>query len=223
MAIVLEEKEISIEWTDIEKIHPRKISHIERSGGVHVTDILRYLHFGSMPSPDHPPTAAEEKDAWEQKKLEWDLDDPDIMPLRMCLGMAWEQWAAGLYPEMEWQPGEVEQDGIAGSPDGWSVTRILPTKIVVEEFKLTWKSCRTREMLKERLWMWQVKAYTYMLGTQWARMHVCWINGNYDRPFTPKYITYLIQFDQEELERNWQMIVSNKERAVEWNRARVRR
>lgn len=219
MAIVLEEKEISIEWTDIDRMHIHVPPYGVRSSGTHVTDILRYLHFGSLPL---------ETDEYKQKQLEWDLDDRDIMPLRMFMGMGWEMWAARLYPELEWQPGEVEIAGIAGSPDGFSILPIAgETHVVVEEFKLTWKSCRHREILKERLWMWQIKSYVWMSGSAmegpgYARVHVCWVNGDYERPFSPKYIRYLIQFDEEELDRNWVMVRDNAQRAVEWNRERAR-
>jgi hypothetical protein len=219
MARVVEQKEMLVEWDDVVKLHRHLIPPVSlRSGGVHVTDILRYLHFGSEPAADQA-----------EKQKEWDLEDQDVMPLKMCLGMAWEQWAVGLYPEIEWQPGEVEMAGIAGSPDGYSVLEIAgQSHVVIEEFKLTWKSYRYRDLLKERLWMWQIKAYVWMAGMEaaggegYARMHVCWVNGDYQHPYTPRYYRYLIEFEEEELDRNWVMVRENRDRAVEWNGARGR-
>lgn len=76
---------------------------LKRSNGVHLSGVIKYvLTTSGMLTPD---------------------DITDEMPLRMCVGMAWEDWAVGLWPEMEWQPGECLLDGISGSPDGLSESR----------------------------------------------------------------------------------------------------
>lgn len=207
---LLEQKEVEIEWTDIQMRIRQTPARVEgRSEGVHVTDILKYLHFGSLP----PASSNKDKEA---KRQEWaDIEDPEVMPLKMVLGMAFEEWVVGLYPDLVWQPEEEAKDGIAGSPDGYSY---LQGRWVIEEFKLTWKSSRTREILKENLWMWQIQSYLALTGGQYARMHVCWINGDYNHPYTPRYFRYLIEFEKEELERHWGMMVTNRDRATEWNR-----
>src|SRR6266571_1050494 len=107
---LLDTTEVFIELSDIERrIRPKPDSEWTakpRSKGVHVSDILQYAWYGSSSDEDR-----------ERKKKEAD-EDLEILPLRMALGLAWEEWVAGLYPEMEWQPGEFEKDGIIGSPDG---------------------------------------------------------------------------------------------------------
>jgi len=171
-----------------------------------------------------PILAAKEQ---EVKRLEWDLDEGDIMPLRMVIGTAFEYYFAGFYPDMMWQPGEFEVDGILGHPDGYHFADYIAHAdykrgMAVDEFKFTWKSCRTREVLKESLWMWQAKGYCYMLGAELGRMHVCWSNGEYNHTYQPRYRKTLIRFTPEELKRNWDMIYAAKERSVIWNQENPR-
>ncbi len=154
--------------------------------------------------------------------------DEETMPLRMWFGMALEDRAVQLVAAQSnffiWQPGEVEVDGVVGSPDGTnqmtldalqvpkaeradltrSQIRYLP---VLEEFKCTWKSQHNYGNVEQQaLWMWQLAGYCYMLGYRYARLHVFWVNGNY-RPPAPDYRVYLLKFGEEELERFWQTVV----------------
>ena len=113
-------------------------------------------------------------------------DRDDEMPLRMAMGMAWEDWAVGLWPDMEWQPGELCRDGIYGSPDGRSILRLclkcgtpatekmrefelecpcggeIRGTPVIEEFKMTYKSAFTHPILNETLWLYQGGGYCAM-------------------------------------------------------------
>ena len=221
--ILLEATEVQIQFSDIGITHLRVIfSHlrrmlsaaISRSGGTHLSDIIKYMWFGFLPA-DSPERIAKEKEAAE------DLGDARIMPLRMFLGMAWELFVSGLYPKMRWQAGEVYLDGVAGSPDGFSIAAVPPAIIEntlqIEEFKLTWKSFRNREILKETLWMWQLAGYCKMAGTRFARLHVCWVNGDYSHGenWGPRYFRYLIEFKQHEIDRLWKdMFLNNKEKAI---------
>src|SRR5437868_1200679 len=138
-----------------------------------------------------------------------ELEDATVMNLKMVLGMAFEQHIVGHMPAIRWQPGELKLDGISGSPDGltWTDYDDVP---VIEEFKLTWKSCRDRlgeKILQESLWMWQCKGYVHQYDKTLnsssfrpqARLHVCWINGDYSHPYQPRYTKHLIGFDDGEL------------------------
>jgi hypothetical protein len=103
---LLAETEIPIRWTDVDGRVPKdKIGSEIRSSGVHLSGIIRYC---------------------------LDLDkgdrDPDFMPLCMALGLAWEAWAVGLFPNVVWQPGEEELDGVFGTPDGLSVLEVHDQK-----------------------------------------------------------------------------------------------
>lgn len=96
-----------------------------------------------------------------------------------------------------------------GTPDGMSATEEegLIGSLVVEEFKLTWKSeYKYGEVVKEALWMWQLAGLCRMMGTRWARLHVMWVNGNY-RPPEPLYYRYRVRFGELELEEFWEHIV----------------
>src|SRR3954462_3934984 len=109
MAQLLEETEVKIELVDLLKRSPiirptdkRGVVKVDkRSKGVHLMAILRYC-------------AIEAKILKPGEPLEEDL------PLWMALGMAWEEFAASFYPDMQWQPGEFKAHGISGTPDGVS-------------------------------------------------------------------------------------------------------
>lgn len=197
MPILLDQSEVRIEWKDLESRVIHKRPKLKRSSGLHLSGVIKHvLTTSGLLNTD---------------------DVTDEMPLRMCVGMAWEDWAVGLYPKMKWQPGECSLDGVSGSPDGItkSKERYLPEPTILEEFKATWKSAHTHgDVLKEKIWMWQVAGYLKMLGLNIVRLHVLWINGDY-RPPSPKYAIYTLQFDQPELDRFWQnVIIKNKEHAI---------
>ena len=129
-------------------------------------------------------------------------DQVRLDTLRMALGVAWERWAAGLYPEMVWQPGEFTRDGITGSPDGISEYCGMP---VIDEFKFTFKSSNPekRPILRETLWMWQISGYLAITGSTLARLHTLYVNGDYRHPYTPIYRLYTLELKEEERERLW--------------------
>lgn len=194
MPTLISESEIKIEWTDIlgrlRKVKPKGAD--ERSAGVHLSGVIRYaLTEAGLLTPD---------------------EASDEMPLRMAVGMAWEEWAVGLWPELRWQPGERELDGVFGSPDGLSAGGALAETDCLEEFKATWKSRYNHgDVLKERIWLWQLSGYCKMMGLQYARLHVLWVNGDY-RPPSPEYRTYVVGFSQAELDKFWSNVVlANKE------------
>lgn len=197
---VLEQTEISLEWLDMRNLtyHPR-IVH-PRSKGVHVSGIIKVLA--------------------EKMKLYKAGDELDDMPTVVLLGTAWEEAAARLYPEMDWQPGEVSRDGIVGSPDGRSNNAF---RLMIDEFKLTYKSNRNRQDIRaEVTWMMQVMSYLWMDAVNYpvvdglyeARLHVLWACADYVMPFRPTYIRYLIRFTEAELVRNWKLMLKYKQFAI---------
>jgi len=199
MPKLIEEREIRLEWTDIDAlVEKKRQSSMKRSSGVHLSGVIRYvLTSAGLLTPD---------------------DVTDEMPLRMAVGMAWEAFAVGLWPEMIWQPGECARDGVIGSPDG-------VTGDVLEEFKATWKSrlekCEEKgvrpppkNILEQRSWMLQIGGYLHMLSLNQARLHVLWVNGDY-RQSGPQYFMYLIEFEKRELERMWaNLILPNVNKAI---------
>jgi len=203
---LLEAKEIQIEWADVGLSHFKNIfAHLyryvtratKRSDGVHVSDVIKEKWFGSSSGDERRRKEAE---------AATELQDPSVMPLRMVLGMAWELFVIGLYKSLQWQPGELSCDGISGSPDGFGAYRGERT---IEEFKFTWKSSRNRDILKELIWIWQVAAYCWMSNCRVARLHVCWVNGDYERgngEWGPKYFVYVIKFEKHELTELWKKV-----------------
>jgi hypothetical protein len=201
MPIILDETKISLERTDLRSRSPiarpmTKKGHLvepTRSSGIHLSGILRYvaLEGGLM-------------------RALADLDEEE-MPLRMALGLAWEEFAVSLYPEIDWQPGELIEEGIAMTCDGISSYQDAPC---LEEFKLTWKKVREgRDFVDEWYWMHQGRGYLWGYGFRFCRWHVAFINGDY-RGSGPIYMRYLLQFSDEEIEKTGKMLLANKQRAI---------
>lgn len=206
---LLEETEVQFEMADLLKrsplLQPSKSSRLSpriRSKGVHVTAVLRHC-------------AVQAKILKPGERLEEDL------PLWMGLGFAWEEFAASFYPEMVWQPGEQERAGVYGNPDGISISEDIElvteivhtglTPVVVEEMKFTGKKAKHgKDILREWLWMHQMRAYCGFYDSVLARLHVCFINGDYKWPREAKYIRYLILFDQTQVDDTWRLIEKNK-------------
>jgi hypothetical protein len=152
------------------------------------------------------------------------------MPLRMMFGMFFEEGMAGLYPDMNWQPGEMQKDGVFGTPDGISiiqaqgngsasnasnVKRVDDYIYVLDEFKLTWKSEWNygKEKFLGGNWLWMGQAKGYLAMAQDAgypishvRFHIGWVNGDY-RPPQPKVIRYLVKFSDSEVANFWSNVI----------------
>jgi hypothetical protein len=189
---LIEERQIHIEFADLDCMVPKqRIFNGPRSSGIHLSGVVKVVLLAAgLLTPD---------------------DLADEIPIRMCVGMAWEQFVVQLWPDFIWQPGECRLDGIVGSPDGM-------TGDVLEEIKATWigrmeKGSRPpvpRKIIGERRWMMQLAGYCKMLNLTRARLHVLWVNGDYHNS-GPEYFTYLIEFTQAELDRMWtNMILPNR-------------
>lgn len=199
MPKLLEEKQISLDWSDITSRVKHKKQHDSnhRAPGVHLSGILRAVLIATgVLTP---------------------IDDEQMeeFPLRMALGMAWEDWAVGLWPDMTWQPGEVYESGVAMNPDGLTRTRKIEQ---LEEFKATWCSRRTygKDVTQHKYWMWQLAGYLHAMQMTRARLHVLWVCGDYKQgPPSPMYVTYLVEFTKAELLKFWKKVVlTNKDIAT---------
>lgn len=167
----------------------------ERSEGLHLTPIIRDIAvelgiFKSREGDDGPPPALAE------------------------MGFMFEDLLAKVFGDrlMAARIGEVELDGITGSPDGMNF-HMVDMETVVEEYKCTWKSMN-RPIEDEWYWITQTKAYCKMTGCRRAILRVMYVNGDY-KPPTPAYRAYDLKFTERELEENWRMIV-NHARAKGW-------
>lgn len=132
--------------------------------------------------------------------------DDDSPTTRFGVGFMWEEaLGRGLEGEAVEQ-GEVEVDGIVGTPDRVWLTDDGP---VVQEFKATWMSCGTA-ITDNKFWMWwaQIKAYCWMWQTQRAELYALFVNGDY-RPSSPQVRVYEAEFEEEELERHWAVLMEH--------------
>lgn len=181
--------------------------HTYRSPGIHLSGVLRYIGINQKIIKGVDPVTGK----WIGDSGA-DLNEED-MPLRMVLGMAWEEYAATLYPEMNWQPGELCKDSITGSPDGVTLIEIDGEEVpVIEEFKLTWKSAR-QGILKQTMWLWQGAGYCIMYGTNWCRFNILYVNGEYEKfgMGGPVYRRYLVYYSDRELAGIWAMVLHNRD------------
>jgi hypothetical protein len=205
---VLEIVEVQLQWPDLENLTYHERPKMTRNPGVHVSDVLRHVAI------KHKTYTEEDRD--------------DDMPLRVLLGLAFEESAARLYAGMIWQPGQIEVDGVTGSPDGLSVLDVdgVGGMGAVDEFKYTGKSQRVKgggadelkDIRTEWSWMQQGMSYLNLLrrskkvfaGMRLCRFHICWKYGNYVRPYAEKYMRYLVEFEEAELRGNWAMLQTYK-------------
>jgi len=158
-----------------------------RTPGVHVSSIIR--HIGNQIGTNKGNDFTEEDLSWFA-----------------IIGRLWERVLADiLFPPPRYERiGEIEKDGIIGSPDcvdteTWSDV----------EMKVTWKSSRNFiETQKFREYLYQAKAYCAMLSMCRARIVVLHVCGGY-RPPVPNAKEYDITFTVQELKENWLMLQRN--------------
>lgn len=225
--LVLDVTEVKLERLDLNNLHPHAWKpHLVVPETIGVTTILRYIAVSLGTLQLHPE----------------DITDPTLMPWRMLLGMGWEAMMVQLYPEMNWQPKPLSAYGVSGHPDGYSFVEVPQLAqqeefFVVDECKFTAKSLREKGAPKDQLkdirreWMWveQVKSYLAMAkktlpyfkvnpdAPLLARFHVMWAMGAYEKyTLEERYLRYLVQFTNDEVERNWSMLQNNKEGAIQW-------
>lgn len=199
-------------------VHPVKIvippSH-GRSVGVHVSSIIRCI-------------AAETgilKPEWITEELSiievgpsTQFDDP-VRALRVSLGLAWEDWyiRTQLVPlGIVDHPDEMHCEGIYMSPDAEELSVIITEKgprhkIKIHEIKSTYKSTKTVgetevELKSQFIWMSQLKSYCKAAKTTLADLHVLFFCGDYSWPQQPDKKRFEIEFTQDEIEDNWQLL-----------------
>lgn len=131
---------------------------------------------------------------------------------RFEAGFTWETALENAWADRLGQrPGEVEKDGIVGSPDAVQLGSLIHSEdehLRVGEFKFTWKSCRNFDIGERWYWVTQSCAYCYMLGLERVSFHVFFVNGDYtDR--SPQYWMFDIIFTKAELKKNWEKIVNH--------------
>ena len=133
-----------------------------------------------------------------QRQTRWELGSSFESAVIRALAARY----ASAYPDRYLLIGELEKDGIIGTPD---LVDLVLTAVV--EIKLTWISSR-HDIESEKFWKYlvQLMAYCYMFETYTGLLHVCHVNGNYRGDRGPTYRAWQIDFTQVELFENWRML-----------------
>jgi len=175
-------------------------SGAERSGGIHLSNILQDLNT-RLNKPKHSKSGGN--------------DNPEAI---WSMGLAWEHilswgWSQVFpdHPERIVHLGEFEKDGIVLTPD--RVDTMWPGII---EMKATWKSAKKWPITEQWYWLSQGKAYCYALGFDQCRyyvLHLMDVMGMYGGdPIPPK--VWEVSWTQGELQRNWDMILQHRDNLV---------
>jgi len=125
----------------------------------------------------------------------------DATRMQFEKGWLWEATLSMAFGEKSaHRPGEIELDGIVGSPDGL----VLDSKgdiVSVEEYKCTAYSS-DKPITEHWRWMAQVKAYCKMVGATKCVFRVLHLS------FVPVYKVWELVFSQRELDENWEALVN---------------
>ena len=184
-----------------------------RSKGIHVSGIIRAI---ATEAGILKPEWAEELSLVDARKI----TDP-VAILRISLGLAWEEYYLPKVPGLVDHPGEMKVDGVYMTHDGESLDVIITEKsekyaIVCHECKATWKSTNTvGDLSGQFMWLAQIKAYCKGLGTRFAKLHVFFVNGDYKYPLSPQLRIWFIEFTEEEIEGNWDLLINYRDTFLE--------
>lgn len=208
MPTLIREIEVGIEFAELYHRHHVLPTYQPRNVGTHLSEIIKHV-------------------AVATKRLKPGDPFEDEIPLRMAVGMAWEEFAVTLHRDMVSQPGEMCRDDIYMTPDGIqpmpddivSMPQLSgyvdSTQLLVGEFKATWKRVREgKEFLQEWYWMSQGMGYLagfqhmYTMPFHLVEWHVLYVNDY--RYNGPVYKRYLVFFTQKEIDNNWAMMLNNK-------------
>ena len=175
--------ELIVDTADLSHISDEQFQ--SRTEGLHVSAIIQHIMVTSGLSEAN------------------DFTSNDLN-LFAIIGRLWEQMLANvMFPAPRYvRPGELECEGIYGSPDA-----VDTHDACLMEFKVTWKSSR-HEIGTFFKYMLQVKAYCYMLGLTRVRLYVCFVCGNYKPPL-PQFRAWDIEFSPHEIKDAWRMILTN--------------
>lgn len=195
-------------------------SKTPRADGIHVSSIIRAI---ATESGILKPEWCEEIDLLELNPSTR-FNDMTVI-LRICIGLAFEEWYIPQLPGVVDHPGEMKVSNIYMNHDGEELSRFLVDRreeyhIVVHEVKTTYKSMNTVGMDAKALesqWMWkaQVMAYCKGCNTRFAIIHVLFLCGDYSRPIRPQLWLYRVEFTQEEIDNNWTLLEEYRDIRVE--------
>jgi len=125
-------------------------------------------------------------------------------------GFVWERLLSAAFAKRVDHPGEIELDGILGSPDALEVNE--DGDLVVDEYKATLMSAAVLPEAwadKRREWLMQTQSYCHMLGLDTARFHILHLCGDYRENRAPIYRVWELTYSALELAENWRTIVNH--------------
>lgn len=164
-------------------------SGLPRTPGLHLTDVI---------------TRIEEDMGWRDQKNKWD-DEP--LHLAGEIGFMWEDILSKTYADRmaTIRPGEYTEDGIICSPDGLGFDPEDEEKVVLEEYKATFRSAK---WLLTDNWRYitQVQSYLHVTGLDTCIMRVLYLNGLWNGK-GPIRKTARLTFSRIEIRENWDMIL----------------
>lgn len=177
--------ELTVDVADLGHISQEQLQ--PRSVGLHVSQIIQYIVTTSGLQKGNS------------------FDDADL-GMFASVGRLWERILAEvMFPAPRYQrPGELEFDGVFGSPDA-----VDSDDCCLMEFKVTWRSSK-RPIETFYTYKWQMMAYCYMLQLTKCRLYVLFVCGNWQPP-VPQYKAWEFEFTERELKDNWNMLKRNIE------------
>lgn len=171
-------------------VGPQNDTGSERSGGLHLSTVLR----------DIAATIGKSKDSATDDQLNWYASG----------GWLWEHiWdmahAKAIEDGTMTNPGEFSCDGITGTPD-----RIDWTRPAVIELKCRWQSIRMFDSLEKNYWqeLMQIKSYCWMTGIHEADLIIFYVAGDW-RPPVPGVRAANLQFSERELRESWEQVIGH--------------
>lgn len=177
----------------------------ERSSGVHLSDIIRDLE-NTVTKPGKRPHISDLLP--EEKKRMGNYTSMGWMWEEMIREAMVRKALAESEHDRYMRVGEIELDGISASPDLFDIQDFC-----VDEMKATWRSMRRPIATDFWSWLVQTKGYCKIMGTNWVRLNVFWVCGDY-RASGPQIKRYQIRYEDEELDRNWDMVSNHAARMV---------
>lgn len=192
-------------------------SKAPRSDGVHVSGIIRCI---ATETGILKPEWAEDLSLTDIREI----TDP-VAVLRISIGLAWEEWyiptILGPMGVLD-HPGENQVEGIYLTHDAESLDVIITERnqkryvLKVHEIKATYKSTRTvGDMSSQWMWLAQIKAYCKAVKTLHAVIHILYLCGDYSYPIKPLLECWELEFTQEEIDSNWQLLIDYRDERME--------
>ena len=190
---ILEEKRIVLSQDMMRERTFRGKADRPRSPGVHIQAVNRALGIAAGKLSDS------DDDSFPFERM-----TDEVYPLMMALGVFWEEGYVSTFREDQliWQPGELERDGIFGTPDGL---------LIDQEELVGWECKQTTKKIQSisSCWMYLKQGVSYyaMGGPARTRYDICWLLGDYTRPYQPILTHSLVEFSMLEAESWWKIVL----------------